>query len=63
MNYKEEAFLFIVQVLVLILFAFLLKDILAGLIVSFFSRPLAKMASQWFRKNLEKQRGRKERES
>ncbi len=59
MNYKEEIFLFTVQVLFLIFFAFLLKDILAGLIVSFFSRPLAKFASQWFQKNLKKKRNRK----
>lgn len=56
MDYKEEAFLFIVQIFVLLVFAFLLKDILAALIVSLFSRPLAKMASKWLNKNLEKRK-------
>ena len=55
-NYREEGILFVIQVLVLILFAFILKDILAALIVSFFSRPLTKIAIQWFNKNLEKRK-------
>lgn len=55
-NFKDEMILFGVQALFLIVFTFILKDIIAALIVSFFSRPLTNMAITWFKKNLDKRR-------
>lgn len=54
-HFKKEAILFIVQALFLILFSFILKDILAALIVSFFSRPLSKIFIDTYHKNLNKE--------
>lgn len=41
---KAEMIAYLIQIIVLIAFALILNDILAALIVSFLSRPLAKMA-------------------
>lgn len=56
MDYKKEAILFVVQVLILIGFTFILRDVFAALIVSFLSRPLTKLAIEWFEKNLERRK-------
>lgn len=53
-DFKEEIIVFVVQLLFLIAFSFILKDVIAALVVSFFSRPLTKMAINWFNKNLDK---------
>lgn len=58
MDYKQEIILFVVQILILVFFSFLLKDILAALLVSFLSRPLIKIAVKWFNQNLEKRQKR-----
>lgn len=55
-NFKEEMIVFIIQIIFLILFSFILKDILAALIVSLLSRPLSKIAINWFNKNIEKRK-------
>lgn len=54
LDFKEEIIVFLVQLLFLFAFAFILKDVIAALVVSFFSRPLTKMAIKWFNKNLDK---------
>lgn len=51
-DFKTEMMVYLIQIVVLIIFAFVLKDILAALIVSFFSRPLAKLAINFFKRNL-----------
>ncbi|MDN6195047.1 MAG: hypothetical protein L0I93_00970 [Atopostipes suicloacalis] len=51
MNIKDEIILFVGQILFLILFSFILKDILAALVVSFFSRPLIRTAVKWIKEN------------
>lgn len=54
MDYEKEGITFIGQIIVLLIFTLLLKDVLAALVVSFLSRPLIKMAWDWFKKNIEK---------
>lgn len=54
-DFKTEMIIYFTQILVLIAFAFILKDILAALIVSFLSRPLAKMSINFYKRNLNKQ--------
>lgn len=56
MNLKEEGIVFLIQLVFLLVFSFVLQDLLAALIVSFFSRPLTKRAIQWVNHNLEKRR-------
>lgn len=53
---KAEMIAYLIQILVLIVFALTLKDILAALIVSFLSRPLAKIAINFLKRNLNKNR-------
>ena len=53
-DFKAELLAYFIQIVVLIIFAFILNDILAALIVSFLSRPLAKMAINSFKSNLKK---------
>ncbi len=53
---KVELITYSIQIMVLIIFAFILKDILAALIVSFLSRPLAKMGIKFIQRNLDKKR-------
>lgn len=55
---QAEWLTYFIQIIVLIIFTFILKDILAALIVSFFSRPLAKRVVIFFKKNIDKQRKR-----
>lgn len=54
MDYKKEGIIFIGQVIFLLIFTLLLKDVLAALVVSFFTRPLIKMMWSWIEKNKEK---------
>lgn len=53
---KAEMIVYLIQIVVLIVFAFVLKDILAALIVSFLSRPLAKIAINFLKGNVDKNR-------
>lgn len=53
-DFKAEMIAYLIQIIVLVSFAFILNDILAALIVSFLSRPLAKMAVNFFKHNLNK---------
>ena len=52
---KAEMIIHLIQILVLIAFAFILNDILAALIVSFLSRPLARMSINFLKRNLNKE--------
>lgn len=54
-DFKSEMLVYFIQILVLIAFSFILDDILAALIVSFLSRPLAKMSMNIYRRRLNKQ--------
>lgn len=49
---KAEMIIYLIQILILTAFAFILNDILAALIVSFLSRPLARMGVNFFKRNL-----------
>lgn len=51
-DFQAEMIAYLIQIAVLIVFAFILQDILAALIVSFLSRPLAKMGINFFKRNL-----------
>lgn len=55
---QRELITFLIQIIVLIAFALLLKDILAALVVSFLSRPLAKMGIDYIYRNLNKRQTR-----
>lgn len=51
---KTEMLAYCIQIIVLISFALILNDILAALIVSFLSRPLAKMGINSFKEHSNK---------
>lgn len=51
-DFKTEMIVYLIQIVILIVFALLLKDILAALIVSFLSRPLVKLAIHFFKRNV-----------
>lgn len=53
-DFKDEILIHLIQIIVLIAFAFILKDILAALIVSFLSRPLSKMAIRFLKREQNK---------
>lgn len=55
---QAEWLTYLTQIIVLVIFAFILNDILAALIVSFLSRPLAKMGINFFKRNLNKKQNR-----
>lgn len=51
-DFKAEIIANLIQIIVLVSFAFILNDILAALIVSFLSRPLAKIVINFLKHNL-----------